>query len=160
MRIFRKYNNNQISQCTMDYNIDGIYFQMSSEYNIIENCTARYNTEDGLNFIGNTNNNLIINSSFNYNLDNGIYLNQSLSNTVINCTCISNNNSGIRLSQVQNSILYDNQMYYNSIIIDGDDLVEWTTHTIPTNNTVSAGTDRAAQKATSIIHIKRIYYPP
>jgi parallel beta-helix repeat protein len=83
-------NDNNIFNCKLYNNCDGIELQYSSN-NIIKNCEIYDNTHTGIDAISSSNNNNIISNCKIYNNDvNGIYISSSSENKILDCNIFNN----------------------------------------------------------------------
>jgi parallel beta-helix repeat protein len=130
-------NSNSISN-TIDNSIckfnnyPGIIFN-SSESNILTNNICNLNYNSGI-YLLSSESNIFANNTCDSNDFHGIYIKESDFNVFTNNTCHSNKNFGIKLKEAISNIFMSNRI--SSIIITGNKLEHWNTHTIDTLNTI------------------------
>jgi len=125
---------NNISNNNISSNIRyGMSLNSSSNNAIIDNSVLS-NGQDGINLILSPNNNITDNNVSN---NSGAIRLRSSSNQTVTGNNISNNSGGIYISSSSNSSITDNRFLNDGILIMGDQLSHYTSHTIPTNNIVN-----------------------
>ncbi len=87
--------------------------------------------------LGFSSGNKIVNNTANENTRDGISLYSSSYNTITGNTCDENLSYGICLWDSSSNALTGNTMVDDGIIIRGDSIVDWNTHTISASNTVN-----------------------
>jgi parallel beta-helix repeat protein len=107
----------------------------SSNYNYISGNIANSNDYDGIVIID-SNNNLIESNIINLHDEHGLMIESAFYNKIKDNTISSNLGPGIALYGAWGSNLTGNTMLRNGIILYGD-VLDWTTHSIDTSNTVN-----------------------
>ena len=127
-------DNNNISNNTCNFNKNGI--MINSVSNIINNNSCLYN-DIGIDILETSHNNILINNSCSNNNKHGIYIYESNDNNLIDNICSFNKENGIYLYKSKNSILLNNTLFNEGIVISGNSIEYWNTHSINTTNTVN-----------------------
>jgi len=122
----------RIERVTASNNWEGITLGHSSNCSIINTAVSNNHNGIGLDYSSNCS---IINTAVSNSLY-GITLWGSISCSITN-TIASNNTYGIYLWKSPNCTILNTMMASNSIMIRGDDIAYWNTHTIDTSNTVN-----------------------
>lgn len=152
------YSDNCIIQnCNCSNNEIGIHLYYS-HYNILKNNTGTSNKRSGVH-LGYSHYNIINNNNCNSNVYNGIYLEYSSNNSIINNKCCftkwdgieifrssfnyvknnycSDNINGVELRYSSYITMFENAMIRCGLYIWGNNLNQWNTHTISSNNSVN-----------------------
>jgi len=130
-------NNNLIMNniCVSNFG-EGIHLQGSYNNTIINNI-CKYNDDSGLYVGGSSSKNTVANNTCSYN-NWGIYLyNRVNNNTILNNTCSNNIWYGIIVDESYYNNISNNKMYECGLMIVGDMLSHWNTHTIDSINTIN-----------------------
>jgi parallel beta-helix repeat protein len=123
--------NINVSNVTCNDNTYGIYF-LKSDNNNISNCSLNSNLNYGI-YISNSNRNIIINCTTNHKNLYGLYLFVSEHNKILNCTSNFNTNQGIYNYQARYTIIDNCNFTSNNdigISIDRSDFCSLTNNTI------------------------------
>lgn len=112
----------------------GIHLRESNEHNISNNIIT-LNKYYGI-YLESSNNNIITNSTLTGNNNVGIYLFNSNTNAILENN-FSLNRYAIEISFSEKNTLTKNIMLESGIIIMGNKLEQWNTHSIDTSNTVN-----------------------
>ncbi|UCE38511.1 MAG: right-handed parallel beta-helix repeat-containing protein [Thermoplasmata archaeon] len=124
----------EIKYCDISYAWDGLYFWSSSN-NLVSNCSFTSNFGSGIYLYTSSDNNIITNnyvSGSNF----GIHLWSSSNNNISN-NILSNNGNGIHLWKSSNIHIIGNNFTNDGVILEGDLLQHFNSHTIPDNNIVN-----------------------
>ena len=114
---------------------DGI-FSVSSNNNTIANNDFSSNWRNGITLYDSDNNDLIDNT-FLRNAGNGAQIGSSSSNTIYNNIFLENGWEGFYVHMSSNITMVNNSMIQDGLIIGGNSLVHWNSHTVETSNTVN-----------------------
>ena len=127
-------NNNKIhGNAILDNSNDGICLYQHSDNNTIENNIASGNSNNGV-YLWKSSNNSIENNTLSKNGGNGISFESSSNNNKITNNVISANDCyGVYMVFSSNNSVTNNIFQNNSIMVDGDDVSHWNTHTIKNN---------------------------
>ncbi len=129
-------SNNNITNNNISNNRFGIYLSASSYNTIIDNNIS--NNDKGI-FLASSSNHSITNNNISNN-GNGIYLSYSSNNNILYnyfSSDIFTSENGNILDKSSNTILTDNNFINDGILITGDQLFHFNSHTIPDNNNVN-----------------------
>ena len=154
IRLYNSSSNNLITRNTASKNYNGIVI-ISSNNSIITKNIVTSNEYSGIHLVESSNN-IIMNNTASANTQHSISLSYSSYNFIANNTAslsyigiyissVSNYNTiinnknvaGIFISISVGINITNNSMVNNGIILEGNDLTFWNTHTIMTSNTVN-----------------------
>ncbi|MEM3567723.1 MAG: right-handed parallel beta-helix repeat-containing protein, partial [Thermoplasmata archaeon] len=132
---------NNVTHATLESNkcnnsTYGIFLYGGSQYNTITNNNASGNSDCGICLFESSNNN-ITNNNASGNSYFGILLSSSSNNNITNNNASGNSHNGIYLWYSSNNNITTNILWENGIVIWGDRLEHWNTHTIDTSNLVN-----------------------
>ncbi len=130
---FSSHHNTILNNSVHD-NYEGIDI-LISDNNTIRGNNASFNDSVGIQLYHSANSAVVHNVVSNNWI--GISLYHSVMNAVVNNSISSNDGSGISLQSSADNILSNNTMVRDGIIISGQNLEHWDTHTIDTSNTVN-----------------------
>lgn len=114
---------------------DGISI-MSSNNNTVVNNTVMSNWELGMILYDSSGNN-VVNNTLLWNVGYGIALGQSSNNTITNNALFDNGRGGFYVYESTSTTMVSNSMVEDGLIIGGDSLEHWNSHTIDTSNTIN-----------------------
>ena len=126
-------NDNTLDNNSASNNTYGIYL-ISSQNNTLSNNSANSNNFNGI-YLVSSNDNILFNNTASDN-NYGFSYYTANSNWISNNT-VSNNTYGIHFYFSNSNTLVNNTMLENSILIVGDSLNHWNTHSIDISNIVN-----------------------
>ncbi len=156
----------QIKNNNCSNNSIGIFLN-GCQYSTIINNTCNGNSYDGISSWGTFKYNKVLNNSFSNNKENGIFIEDTVyselsnnicdnnskngivlqtntwwgktsdTNTIANNSCKYNSENGIKLIDTYSTTLKNNNMISCGLLIEGDEINHWNTHTIDKKNEVN-----------------------
>jgi len=123
-----------VANNTVERSSKGIYLQASTG-NLINNNTIRFNKKDGVQLLSSSNKNTI---EQNWIEQNKLGLSISFSNdsSIIGNTFYQNHESGIHIHNSRRVSIHNSNFSDNGILMEGDNIEYWNTHTISPTNTI------------------------
>ena len=134
--LYSSSNNIIKNNTALSNNWNGISITYSSINNTITNNNATSNNHYGI-YLHYASSNTVANNIASSNKYHGIFLDHSSNNKILNNIVSSNNYYGIYLYYTSTNIITDNTMADDGIVIWGNLLEHWNTHSIDTSNTVN-----------------------
>jgi internalin A len=127
-------NNDLINNSVSNNHAQGIFLSSSASNTITNNNVS--NNQYGI-YLDSSSSNILTNNNASNNYA-GIFLRDSSNaNTITNNNASNNNGGGIYLNYCSSNILRNNTMVNDGIVIWGQWLEHWNTHTIDTSNEVN-----------------------
>ena len=113
----------------------GVFVAFSGNTTIVDNNVSS-NWEAGIILYDSSGNN-VVNNTLLWNVGYGTVLSQSSNNTITNNTLFDNSRGGFYVYRSTNTTMVSNSMVKDGLVIGGNSLEHWNSHTIDTSNTVN-----------------------